>query len=406
MPSLTNQRFFRLAVFAHIVFESILSHFRLQSNHRTYIAYLNGMHFQECSKNGLIAGKLDYWLKVLESNAIKGSTCLNPFSVRPIEKTAGFIDSTEYLLPVVILKVIFKPKSLHFLDEIDSERATKHSFLNRVIALIYFRHLTQVRPSVVLGIGLNPILCLVARDLNIPTVEFQHGVGIKSEFAKIGVNEIRPDFAFLWDRHFKLGLDNSNQLHVIGYPVDEFPRPREGSEGDRKRILLSLSYGEKNSEDETGFMHVDLYKSLLLLKSAGFEITIRPHPASLSGLEVSKGNRAFVESFLPWVESNPVFRNIRFDYEGSLLGSIAMHDLHLTYASSVALEAAYCGIPSYMLCNQESLPNFPNELIENNTIAITSVGSLLEDLSKTKIVSAYRNQLDQELFLKVINNLL
>ncbi len=399
---------YRLGVFAKYILTDLMSG-RMIVPSCNFLFFANGMHFNEKSEAGLNLGKAEIWLSLLERNGIKGHLVLNPLAVRPIQPSARSLTTLEIMAVCSVLKLLFSKDRKWFIEQCDPDQKLKRSLFNKVAIQTYNNFLEAYPTPLILGIGLTPGLCLVAKYRGITTVEIQHGSYNKMELTQIGLSSDSPDLAFVWDRFFQEDMANAENLIVIGYPKDfngTYFRDLKQGFNSSNRVLVSLSYDDLNSIDPAGVINVELFNAVLQLLNLGYKITFKPHPAALAGLEISLHDRKYHRKFKPWFKLNPHMQTITLNEESSVFELLINHDFHLTYSSSTVLEAAYLGIPSFLLCKSFEVDDFLNRLIEDGYAYLTSPSTLGKDLTTPITPRQYPNPLDEGIFLESIKAVL
>lgn len=397
------QEFYRHLILLKYCLEGFLCYPNRGSNTDQYYFFANGMHFQEKSNSGLIIDKAEYWLHILDSKNVKGSIVLNPFAVRPRGKISRNLIRLEKLVFLNLLRAFRLYPQSWFIDKCDPNFYIDRTLSNRLIVETYHQFLKKKSVKLILGIGLNLKLVLVAKSHGIKTIEFQHGVGAKDEFVNYGKFDTLPDLIFTWDKHFS-GKSRDEFVRTLGYPKDFSSMIKsEEVQTSRNRILVTLSYGDRDSVDPAGMLNRLLYECISTLVANRFIVTIRPHPAALTGLEVSFQDKIFFRKFVPWFKANPISSNTTIDINSPLFELLMQNNFHLTFCSSVALEAAYLKVPSLLLCERDQTPNFPEELIESGIIKFTNPENLIKDLSAVSLnLKRFPNVLDEGLFIDTI----
>ena len=374
-----------------------------------YFFFANGMHFQSQLDSGMIIDKAEFWLEILDSNNINGFVVVNPFAVRPRETYSRPLIVLEKLAVLNLLQSFFFRKRKWFIDKCDPKLYIERTRMNRIIVETYHQFLDRNPVKLILGIGLNSTLVLVAREHGIKTIEFQHGVGFQDEYIDFGKSPSLPDGIFVWDKHFCESSGNGSVTKAIGYPKDFSSLSDRMAAKEllpKKRFLVSLSYGDVESVDPGGVMNRQVYECISRLVANNYQVTLRPHPASLTGIEVSLQDRIYYRKFLPWFKDDELLSKTSLDMSNSLFDALLNNDFHLTFASSVVLEAAYLGVPSFLVCKPEQIPFFPKEIFKLGMTIFTTPGTILSDLElNAKSLNIFRNDLDKNLFIETISKI-
>jgi hypothetical protein len=369
--------------------------------------FSSGMHFQEMSEDGLILAKAEYWISVLERSGIGTQTVLNPFSVEPSAKTSRHLHSIEYLSLNSLKRYLLVNDFKWVIDQCDTENKISRSLKNKICTQIYYDYLRESNFKVIAGIALPPELCVVASHLDLPTYEFQHGSSLTDELDSIGRYLTAPKFLFVWDSHYSKGRPNEKSLIHIGYPKRFQQRTDLSNQlagTSRLKILVSMSYGELESADPSGFLNEVLYRSIHAVLDDGHEVYLRFHPAVFTGLEISLNDSKLIRDFLRWKQDQICLQNVNIDQRSNLFESLANVDLHFTFASSTVIEAAYSGVASFLFCNVASAPNLPAALFESGIVQFACESSVISQIRASAKPISFQNSMDEELFLKKMFN--
>lgn len=212
-------------------------------------------------------------------------------------------------------------------------------------------------------------LCFVCRKRGTWVCDIQHGViaaehyWYGSQFRENDPKEWLPNAFLVWDAgsHDVINSwakEKNVETIIVGNPwVDRFRKIRAEDDvvkylktyyqlGDqeKKTVLLTLSWGGHGLENR--FIHKSL-ENFIKNTHGKYNWKIRLHPNQVRGFASDEGR-----DFLKYYEEN--FKNLNIDWEMTtdmplplLLSSV---DYHVTWLSSVCMEAAYFGVPSLVLC--------------------------------------------------------
>jgi hypothetical protein len=367
--------------------------------------FANGMHYQDLTAEGFVLSKAEYWMATLQKVGIDFETILNPFSVRPRGKTARPLFSIEYLLLRSVVSFILHGHWKWVIDQCDPKGELTRTLKSKICVQIYFEFLRKNRVKVVMGIAMTPELCLVARFLNLPTFEFQHGAALIGELDVYGKYSKFPDFLFVWDDHYSRGRTNESSLINIGYPNDFSKQTTKENQlfgGRSLRVLVSMSYGDFNSADPTGFLNKDLVDPIEKVLLDGYEVYLRFHPAVFTGLEISREDSKLVQTFLHWKEKHRILQNAKIDKNDRLYDSLINVDIHFTFASSTVLEAAYCKVPSLLFCNEDDAPNIPSFLYDMGIVQYYRENFHFDETCMNTHFPLLSKPPNEELFLQIV----
>lgn len=271
---------------------------------------------------------------------------------------------------------------------------------------VWRKILDVTRPKLVIAILPSRELCLACKERGVWVADLQHGV-ISDEhywygalFRESDPAKWLPDCFLVWDKGsanvLKRWVDPGEvSIKVIGNPwVQRFKKidPSDkvvaglkekyiAKEENKLNILVSLSWG--CTDLANGYMHPELEK--FIVETAGiYNWAIRLHNTQIHGFASDEG-RKFPVYF------KQVFGGVAVEWEQSSLMPLPLLlsqvDLHITWSSSVCMEASYFGVPSLVLCprmqkggDAESYFDYLVELgyVTKTTPAIGSIRSWVE----------------------------
>ena len=234
---------------------------------------------------------------------------------------------------------------------------------------IWEKILDQTDAKSVIAILPSRELCYVCRQRGIWVCDLQHGV-IADEHYWYGIKfrendpvKWLPNAFLVWDEGSHKVINKwASQKHIdvimVGNPwierfrnklkadslVDSLKIQYKITKSEKKNILLSLSWGGHGLENK--FIHPSL-EQLIKDTSDTYNWKIRLHPNQMRGFASDEG-REFISYYKKHFEG----LNVEWDNSTAmplplLLSSV---DCHITWVSSVCMEAAYFGIPSLVLC--------------------------------------------------------
>ena len=339
--------------------------------------FVNGSSIQTPTKNGLIGDKFEYWLLEAENSGIVVSLLMNPFTSIPLKKTRRTSILIEFCLfwPV---KIKSNRKSLRKLF-MDGE--LEFSYRNRIAYRIYFSVLSKYQPKMILGIGLPPLACLAASHLGIRTAEFQHGIGFREEFDIQRRELFAPNLFLMWhDVYSQAVLGYGQSATTIGYPHNPSLYKKNGISTSKRisnaNLIFSASYLVNDSADQFGFIHKVIQDAINILKPLVSEITLRLHPAIEADLGMIPWRKFQYEEIKSTLLNQFPGINLEFSSEYPLMHSLARHDLHISYNSSVIFEAGILGIPSILLTSNFPKLLVPDEMSTKNLVCYSSIEEL------------------------------
>lgn len=231
-----------------------------------------------------------------------------------------------------------------------------------------------VRPRYVISIQPHAALCRACHEAGVFVFDVQHGYigpknpGYGEEFQSGRDRQEMADCILCWDEDSAASIrgwtsKKQIELRVIGNPwVNKFVarreddkvirffegrRPADRQSRERARILVSLQWGLDDPATtpdqalfENEFMPIELEK-VIRSSCEQYDWVLRPHPAQYLNPEVFARLMTHVKrrfgSAVRVSENEPL---------PFVLSSV---DLHITYNSSVVIEAEYFGVPSALL---------------------------------------------------------
>lgn len=236
------------------------------------------------------------------------------------------------------------------------------------------RIIRVVRPRCVVTIQPHASLCRACHELGVFVYDIQHGyIGPKNpsygEDFQIGRDRAEmADCILCWDEGSASSIrgwtsKKQIEVRVIGNPwVNKFltkrandkvirflggERQADQENHDQPRILVSLQWGLDNPElvpnqelFSNEFMPIELEKSISnTLKQC--EWILRPHPAQYMDREVFRKLTDYAREHFGG--------GVRISTDEPLPHLLSNVDLHITYNSSVVIEADYFGVRSALL---------------------------------------------------------
>lgn len=231
-----------------------------------------------------------------------------------------------------------------------------------------------VRPRYVIGIQPHPALCRACHEEGVFVFDVQHGYigpknpGYGEEFQVGRDRQEMADCILCWDEDSAASIrgwtsKKQIKLRVIGNPwVNKFvtrreddevirffenQRPAVGQGSERPRILVSLQWGLDDPATapdqalfDNEFMPIELEKAICDTREQ-YDWILRPHPAQYLNSEVFARLTAHVKERFG--------STVRVSENEPLPFVLSSVDLHITYNSSVVIEAEYFGVPSALL---------------------------------------------------------
>lgn len=231
-----------------------------------------------------------------------------------------------------------------------------------------------VRPKYVIGIQPHAALCRACHEQGIFVFDMQHGyIGPKhpgyGEAFQIGRDrQEMADCILCWDEESAASIRDWTsrkgiEVRVIGNPwINKFVMRRDGDkvirffenqraaerrDSERPRILVSLQWGlddpaiaPDQALFDNEFMPIALETAIRNTREQ-FEWILRPHPVQYMNSEVFKRLTQHVQERFGSA--------VRISENDPLPFVLSGVDLHITYNSSVVIEAEYFGVRSALL---------------------------------------------------------
>ncbi len=226
--------------------------------------------------------------------------------------------------------------------------------------------LDRISPIVVIGIQPSIELCIAAKEKGIWIADLQHGVidgegyyGIdaRSDFDQKGW----PSTILCWDKKsaewLNIHVGNLVDTVIIGNPwVARFINKRKedmlveyvvqlyaNPHYDRPKILVSLQWGDLYHRHKPTGVPIELLK-IIKNKELNYDWFIRVHPVLMNDLGVANIYKEFESEFasmnnVSWVRPTELPLPIILD----------QIDLHITFTSSVTIEASWFGVRTGLL---------------------------------------------------------
>ncbi|MEW6996846.1 hypothetical protein AADZ86_03950 [Colwelliaceae bacterium BS250] len=233
-------------------------------------------------------------------------------------------------------------------------------------------------PRLIVAIQPEATLCQASRELNIPVYDLQHGVigeghpWYGGKFRKDTATKFLPNGYLCWDNASTLVINkwaNIKGIHaiVIGHPW--FVRFSEQSKTDqlvleaisKKRIfksnkptiLVTLAWGMKKyaSYSNNNGVLIPSLEDVILETANKYNWLIRLHPKQIRGPEHKETQKYLIDTFgknnesVNWTEASDL----------ALPVILSQTNIHITYFSTVVVEASWFDIPTALL-SSELLP--------------------------------------------------
>jgi hypothetical protein len=287
------------------------------------------------SENGLVSQYLQPFHQSIERMGFTSVTVLRP-------NTGPFRGVSRYRIhrfPRIrnrrLVGVLFRSFPSRYMSSRDIWREIRQKV--RVNSPHWSDLLEQVRPKLVIGIGLTDEICEAARQASIPTIEVQHGF---FEETLPYWKKTLPDYFFCWD---DLSAEKAKaaglRAVVSGHPFEHLVGSNSKiSKTSRGTVCcVCLSWGDTNSVDKFGSLSPAVFDWAKEIQASGVELVLRLHPVmSRMSLLESKRYAAELRRLIPGSKiQNPA--NV------SLPQAISACDFALTESSSTAFDFALLG---------------------------------------------------------------
>lgn len=235
-------------------------------------------------------------------------------------------------------------------------------------ARVWARVLQLVEPKIVIAIQPDEALCFACHRLSIPVYDIQHGViddisyAYGKEFNAGREQLFLPTGYLCWDEQAAAVLnrwcsDRQRQVVILGHPwvfrfykkdVDDFivhsVTNKPPFNQDKKCILISLQWGLDlcycKFFDKNEFLHPAIMNAIVALGGA-VNWLIRLHPIQMKDKNILQRVKWIFEShtnvYIDWSCYSPLPVVLSFAHG------------HVTWDSSVVIEASLFGIKTYLL---------------------------------------------------------
>ena len=220
--------------------------------------------------------------------------------------------------------------------------SVQHSSWNRVIKL--------VKANAVIGIGLPQELLQAARDLNIPTIEVQHGSLDLPTFRSYWPIK-KPTYLFCWNsRTAELSSEFGVVPIIVGHPIlkeiestlSDTRRSSSWQKSAFSTFCVALAWGVRNSLDPYNSIHLQVAQAVDYLISKGLRPIFRLHPY----YEARPVTRLLL---VRWIKRRWMGIEVQSPRGVSLLNSILASDFLVSHSSAAAYEFAIMNKPSVLL---------------------------------------------------------
>ncbi|WP_143154491.1 hypothetical protein [Devosia limi] len=249
-------------------------------------------------------------------------------------------------------------------------------------------------------------LCKVCRERGIWVADMQHGVIAErhpwygAQFRAKDPVEQLPNAILCWDQGsaevIRQWAGPQIETPVIGNPwLSRFMRQRPGDAlvgdaqanapleraDDRKSVLVSLSWGERDIAN--GFIHEEL-EAAIIATSGRLRWLVRLHPNQQIGFATPEGPK-FVRYFNERLKGNVEWE---WPTKVPLPYLLSRVDAHVSWNSSVSIEAALCGLSTGLL----SPHLWPGEALNDYYSYFRSTGEIqLVPLQRQEIAAWVEN---------------
>lgn len=263
------------------------------------LVILSGADLQRRTSEGRISPKANDLIRAIEvSQGIEVVFRIHPDRNFAIRSAYGSGFEQIVLTPLKFAKIAFQGLT-SFLISLAKTRGEGQAdiamggfyssltqFRTSLIRRYWKSEFKTLRPSAVVGISLNSEILISAGELEIATIEIQHG-----EFSGPDIywTNNRPDAITLWPGSKQKPFIDAGMIPI----QSPFPSFKTSPSSQRQvecrpevtaSILVFLTYGEASSEDPTGAMPLPLYNYCMKLYKAGYALHFRPHPVHARAL--------------------------------------------------------------------------------------------------------------------------
>jgi hypothetical protein len=347
------------------------------------VLVLNGMNFQRMENGVPIAEKVVLIKKSLCDAGIRTMLCLHPFGVLPQKITRTDFVSFEFLSPLIPPKWI---ASLRSEGNGVLSAIQKDTFFPRWQLNLWRIFLTIVRPRTLIGIGLDETLVSLCKDLNIQTIEVQHGA-VSEVFPYPPTRITNPDYFLAWtNADARIVKSCGVRAIVSGFPYNF----KDLSVLERRprllTTLITLSYNEVPSVDPFGFINLSLLPYLDYARDKDHRIIFRLHPTWRYGLGLTETKHFTYNKVRKYFAAQYPNAILRDPFDFPLYEDLAGSDVHVTHGSSATLEASLLGTPT-IITNAIFDSSYYSEIAACNLlyhVKNKSISDIFRELLKNK----------------------
>lgn len=251
--------------------------------------------------------------------------------------------------------------------------------------------LKDLNPNIIIlnsdAVPTGRAITLVADDLDIPTVEIQHGIYQSTSTISTGKY---ANYVFVWGKYFKdLYLKNKvrskEEVKILGYPYELKKGKYVNSKGKKKTIIYLGQNFESYNQKLINTKIKTITKLHKLCNGLGFKFEYRSHPGD---------NLKLLKSKLPYVKftsSNETLEN-----------TIKKGDIFISFNSTSLIESALYSKLSIQLKNYD----LPSDNFEKLGICPKSCDTIeelkiyLKDISKSNDISKFHVPVNEE-YIKI-----
>lgn len=291
-----------------------------------------------------------------------------------------FVGKRAQYSPVSYNQALISIGLIKIITRIFKNNQKSESTFESLRVRLWCQILEKCNPGIIIGIQPDEYLCRAGKKKGIPVYDLQHGV-IAEEDPVYGEKyrvstpiEDLPDGFLCWDDWSaatisKWAQNKGIRVLNIGNPwflrfQKNTPDDRLVSEAliqgkihdenqDRPSVLVTLQWGLKSINPDTRFNGVmtDALEKVILDTENDYNWILRLHPVQLRGEEREMTQCYLTKTFgeektQSWLTSSYI----------PLPVVLRQTDLHITYHSTVAIEAAWMGVRSALL-NQQICKN-------------------------------------------------
>lgn len=377
-----------------------LWYFNRKESRERVLIYVAPSDFNSVNGNEIVPDKVQHLFHLLEKMSFAPMYLMRyTYSAAEYLPIKKLFKSTKILQVTLRLSNLFAIVVKTFIERNAFKVARKdnHTVLSQFAESSLRRAIEEFNPRFILTIGATQELMTICHLLEINVIEVMHGIIDEEEITRIwGDPSMRkPNLILTWHDYYTAMVEKLNIRAIsLGYPSMAHERVKN-QDLKQIRILVSLGYGETQSEDPSGTLSKSLFNQIKLLESKNTKFVFRIHPVIASKAKMNK-------ELISWLDQTFEYPEIHSPRFTTLFKSLESTDIHLTKYSSTYFEAALLGIPTIFTDDLFKL-FLPKEVVDSQ---LAVQGGFLKENELSTIVSVSHKSpfefMNDEKFCKII----